>query len=215
MSEALRISIVGAGRAGDDAFAQALAARIETETGLDCGWAADPLQDWCERHQRRPQRDELQALVRAQIEAVDEAAAGRDLVVAASAPLLSAAYGRLAGGDAILEDSALEFQRRCAISLLGAVNENGRDARQRHDALQVDTLLRAMLNSAALPWLLIAGDGQARLDSALDALAPLLRGRSLPRRGLFTRLAARNAEDKPWRCDLCDDPGCEHRLRSG
>jgi len=33
--------------------------------------------------------------------------------------------------------------------------------------------------------------------------------------GLFTRLAARDAARPAWRwaCD-CDDPGCEHRLRS-
>jgi hypothetical protein len=50
------------------------------------------------------------------------------------------------------------------------------------------------------------------LEAALDAVAPLLRGRSLSRSGLFTRLQQRNASPagRPWVCLDCDVPECEH-----
>ncbi|MEP7280445.1 MAG: hypothetical protein ABI696_00590 [Rubrivivax sp.] len=54
----------------------------------------------------------------------------------------------------------------------------------------------------------------ATLQSALDAVAPLLRALPAPRDGLFTRLAARNAAPaaRAWRCERCDDPLCEQRV---
>jgi hypothetical protein len=43
-------------------------------------------------------------------------------------------------------------------------------------------------------------------------VAPLLRRRALPRDGLFSRLARRNAEAPAWQwvCEKCDVPECEH-----
>ncbi|MEO7245109.1 MAG: hypothetical protein ABIX12_08175 [Rubrivivax sp.] len=54
----------------------------------------------------------------------------------------------------------------------------------------------------------------ATLQSALDAVAPLLRALPAPRDGLFTRLAARNAAPaaRVWRCERCDDPLCEQHV---
>jgi hypothetical protein len=46
-------------------------------------------------------------------------------------------------------------------------------------------------------------------------VAPLLRALGAPGRGLFTRLAERNAGDRPWSCEFCDDPDCEHLSRAG
>jgi hypothetical protein len=76
----------------------------------------------------------------------------------------------------------------------------------------VDAALRALVQAQRLPWVLVSGRGEARLESALDAVAPLLRRRALPRDGLFTRLARRNAEAPAWQwvCEKCDVPECEH-----
>jgi hypothetical protein len=76
----------------------------------------------------------------------------------------------------------------------------------------VDALLREMLIGRRLPWAGISGHGEARLQQALDAVAPLVRALQAPRQGLFTRLAGRNAEPaaRTWRCERCDDPNCEH-----
>ena len=61
---------------------------------------------------------------------------------------------------------------------------------------------------------LVAGQGDERLESAVDAVAPLLRARRGPAAGLFSRLATRDAAQPAWRwaCDSCDTPECEHAL---
>jgi hypothetical protein len=76
----------------------------------------------------------------------------------------------------------------------------------------VDDLLRGLLHAQRLPWVLVSGQGEARVDAALDAVAPLLRGRAAPRAGLFTRLQQRNASpaSRIWVCESCDVPECEH-----
>jgi hypothetical protein len=78
----------------------------------------------------------------------------------------------------------------------------------------VDNRVRALLTTHALPWSLVAGQGAARLAAAVDAVAPLLRGRPLPGQGLFTRLADRDAAQPAWQwaCEACDVPDCEHAL---
>ncbi|MDE2453453.1 MAG: AAA family ATPase [Burkholderiales bacterium] len=219
MAEALRIAIVGAESTGKTELARALAARIAAETGLACTWVGEQLRAWCEREGRTPRRDEQAAIARAQAEAIDDAAAAHDLVVADTTPLMTAVYSRMIFADDSLAAAALDYQRRCDATLLTALDlpwiADGLQRDGPHVRLPVDSLVRSMLAASGLTWSLVAGSGAARLDSALDAVAPLLRGRTTPRRGLFTRLAERNAEDKPWRCELCDDPGCEHRLRGG
>jgi hypothetical protein len=69
-----------------------------------------------------------------------------------------------------------------------------------------------MLQAQRLPWVGVSGSGAARLENALDAVAPLLRSRSAPRDGLFTRLQQRNAAAPAWNwvCEKCDVPECEH-----
>jgi hypothetical protein len=81
----------------------------------------------------------------------------------------------------------------------------------------VDTALRQLLQAQRLPWVLVSGTGPARLESALDACAPLLRGRPAPRDGMFTRLQRRNAAAPAWTwvCEKCDVPECEHAALRG
>jgi hypothetical protein len=80
----------------------------------------------------------------------------------------------------------------------------------------VDALLQALLAAHRIAWSRIGGSGDARLEAALDAAAPLLRERAGRASSLFTRLAARDAAQPTWRplCESCDDPDCEHRLRA-
>jgi hypothetical protein len=75
-------------------------------------------------------------------------------------------------------------------------------------------LVREWLIEAGLEWSVVGGTGPARLQSALDAVAPRLRGRPAPKAGLFTRLAERNATPlaRTWICETCDSPECEHAL---
>ena len=86
----------------------------------------------------------------------------------------------------------------------------------------VDTCIRSLLIGHALPWALVAGQGEARVESALDAVAPLLRqrlqaapgaaGTNAAGSGLFSRLAARDADQPAWRWTW---RGAERRRRTG
>lgn len=219
MSAALRIAIVGAESTGKTELALALAWRIEKHTGLACAAVPEHLRAWCDREGRTPRRGEQAAIAAAQSAAIDAAAARHDVVVCDTTALMTAVYSRLLFDDDSLVDAAMTWQRQCATTLLTALDlpwvADGlqRDGPQVREP--VDRLLRDLLIGHRLPWALVGGVGAARVDHALDAVAPLLRERPAPRRGLFSRLDGRNAEAaaRPWFCENCDDPGCEHRAR--
>jgi hypothetical protein len=75
---------------------------------------------------------------------------------------------------------------------------------------------RERLIGMGVDWCAVGGPASDPVEQAMDALAPWLRARSRPGAGLFSRLAERNAQEaaRPWRCADCDDPDCEHALRS-
>ncbi len=224
---ALRIAIVGAESTGKTALAQAISDRIATLTGLRCTWVGEHLRAWCDARGRTPQQDEQAAIAAQQQALIDAAAAQRDVVVCDTTPLMTAVYSETVFGDRSLQPSAVDLQRGCAITLLTALDIDWQpDGLQRdgpHVRAPVDDCIRRLLIGGGLPWALVSGRGDARLESALDAVAPLLRSR-LTRNGgpaaaeqgagLFTRLADRDAAQPAWRwtCDNCDAPDCEHRL---
>lgn len=215
--DGLVIAIVGAESTGKTALAAALAARIEAETGLAATWVPEHLRTWCEREGRTPRQDEQRAIAAAQAAAVDAAARTHAVVVADTTPLMTAVYSRIVFGDDSLVAEACAWHRRCATTLLTALDlpwvADGLQRDGPHVREPVDALVREALVGHRLAWSLVGGLGGERLENALDAVAPLLRARAAPRRGLFTRLDERNAQDRPWSCELCDDPACEHQSR--
>jgi nicotinamide riboside kinase len=218
MTEPLRIAIVGAESTGKTVLAQALASELATLTGLRCTWVGEWLRDWCEREGRTPRPDEQAAIARHQQALIDEAAARHELVVCDTTPLMTAVYSDLLFDDRGLDAYAVEQQRRCQLTLLTALDIAWEPDGLQRDGPQVrtpvDNRVRALLMSHALPWSLVAGQGAARLAAAVDAVAPLLRGRPQPGRGLFSRLADRDAAQPVWQwaCEACDLPDCEHAL---
>jgi nicotinamide riboside kinase len=209
------IAIVGAESTGKTVLAAALTERIAHETGLACTWVPEQLRLWCEREGRTPRSHEQAAIAAAQRDAIETAAAAHAVVVCDTTPLMTAVYSRMLFADDSLVDEAAAFQRRCTATLLTALDLPWVADGLQRDGPQVrapvDALLRELLLAQRLPWSLVAGSGAARVENALDAVAPRLRAAAAPRRGLFTRLAERNAADRPWVCELCDDPDCEHR----
>ena len=226
MAEALRIAIVGAESTGKTWLAQALAQRLAEVTGLRCAAVDEWLRIWCEREGRTPRPDEQPAIAQAQQALIDEAAAAHDLVVCDTTPLMTAVYSDLLFDDRSLHGYAVEQQRRCQLTLLTALDIAWEPDGLQRDGPQVrppvDQRVRSLLIGHALPWALVAGLGPARLEAALDAVSPLLRGRTRAGDGLFTRLAERDeaarAQAAAWRwvCEDCDVADCEHaalRLR--
>jgi nicotinamide riboside kinase len=220
MTEALRIAILGAESTGKTTLAAALAPRLAQDTGLRVAWVPELLREWCEHVGRTPQAHEQAAILRAQHERIEAAAAAHDVVICDTTALLTAVYSRMVFGDRTLDERAVALHRRMSMTLLTALDlpwvADGlqRDGPQVREP--VDTMLREFLIGHGLPWSLVAGQGAARLEAAVDALAPLLRPQSAPRSGLFTRLHGRNAEAaaRPWSCEHCDDPACERRSRA-
>jgi len=222
MAEALRIAIVGAESTGKTALAQALAGRLAGLTGQRCTWVGEWLRQWCEREGRTPRPDEQAAIAEHQHALIDAAAQQHDIVVCDTTALMTAVYSDLLFDDRSLVAYAVAQQRRCDVTLLTALDiEWVADGLQR-DGPQVrgpvDDRVRALLITHQIPWSLVSGQGEARLEAAVDAVAPLLRrAGAAAGKGLFSRLADRDAAQPAWSwaCEHCDSPECEHLLMAG
>jgi nicotinamide riboside kinase len=212
---AIVIAIVGAESTGKTALALALAEQLREASGLRCAAVPELLRDWCEREGRTPRFDEQAAIAAAQTQAIEAAALAHELVLCDTTALMTAVYSDYLFADRSLLPAALAFHRRCDLTLLTAVDLPWQADGLQRDGPQVrapvDALIRAALLGAGLSWSIVSGRGQERVDAALNAITPLLKGRAQPRSGLFSRLAERQAALPEWRwqCD-CDVPECEH-----
>ena len=213
------IALVGAESTGKSTLAPALAARLAEATGLACIAVGEYLREWCEHAGRTPRLDEQPAIAAEQQRRIEAAAASHDVVVADTTPLLIAVYSRIVFGDRSLDEMAGRWHAGCvahtlvtALDLPWAADGHQRDGE--HVREPVDAALRELLAVHRIAWSRVAGVGEARVEAALDAVAPLLRDAASPKRGLFTRLAEREAgePDWPWVCETCDVPECEHVL---
>jgi nicotinamide riboside kinase len=219
-TDGLRIAILGAESTGKTALAQALAQRIADDTGLRATWVPEFLREWCETTGRTPRQDEQAGIAAEQGRRIDTAAASHDVVLCDTAPLMVSIYSEYVFADRSLHGSALAWHQRCDLTLVTALDlpwmADGLFREGPHVREPIDALVRGLLIGAGLPWATIGGTGQRRVEAALDALAPLLRRRPQPRRGLFTRLAERDADPSAarWTCDHCDLPDCEHALKA-
>jgi nicotinamide riboside kinase len=219
-SPCLMIAVLGAECTGKSDLCQALAERLREATGLRVTAVPEWLRTWCDQQGRTPRAHEQAAIAAEQDAAILQAAQSSDVVVADTTALMTAIYSQYFFHDASLMPAALAAQSRFAITLVTALDmpwvADGVQRDGPHVQAPVTAAVRDVLLQHALPWAMVSGLGPARLESALDAVAPLLRQRQTPKRGLFTRLTARNAEaaSQRWSCELCDDPDCEHALRS-
>ena len=223
MSEpALRIAIVGAESTGKSTLAAALAQRLGELSGRRCTAVGEWLRTWCEQQGRTPLPQEQRAVAEHQQAQIDAACADHDIVVCDTTALMTSVYSDLLFADRSLEAYAMAQQGRCDITLLTALDIEWQADGLQRDGPQVrppvDARVRSLLMAYRLPWALVSGQGLDRLESALDAVTPLLRERGLLGPGLFTRLSQREARDLAqsttwaWQCDDCDVPGCEHAL---
>ena len=217
---AIVIAIVGAESTGKSTLAVALAERIAVETGLACTAVGEHLRTWCEHEGRTPRVEEQRVIAQAQQALIAKAAAAHDVVVADTTALMVAVYSRLVYGDNSLDAwTAAEHARSVTHTLVTALDlpwvPDGLQRDGEHVRGPVDAILRELLAAHRIGWSLVSGSGAARVDHALDAVAPLLRARATAGSGLFTRLAERDAGQPAWQwvCEKCDVPDCEHRLR--
>jgi nicotinamide riboside kinase len=213
------IAVLGAECTGKTQLTQALVARLQQDTGLRVALVPEHLRAWCDARQRTPRPDEQAAIAATQDQAIARASATHDIVVADTTSLMTALYSQLLFNDSALMPGALAMQKQCTLTLVTALDlpwvADGIQRDGAHVQGPVMAALRDVLLAHGLAWSTVAGSGVARVESALDAVAPKLRQRASPKRGLFSRLEGRNAEaaSQRWSCELCDDPDCEHALR--
>jgi nicotinamide riboside kinase len=210
------IAIVGAESTGKTQLAQALADALRTRTGQRVAWVPELLRGWCDARGRTPHMDEQRGILEAQHSHIDAAADGHDWVVCDTTALMTAVYSHTVFGDRSLEARAGELHRRCTVlTLLTALDlpwvPDGLQRDGPHVRGPVDHALRQLMQQQGVAFGVVGGEGAARLDHALRAVAPLL-GLAQTRGGLFTGLGTPHRSLLRWACECCT-PEEEQALR--
>jgi nicotinamide riboside kinase len=215
----LIVALLGAESTGKSTLAPALAQEIARITGWSCTWVPEALRSWCDQRQRTPRREEQAGIAAEQARQIEAAARSHDVVIADTTPLMTAVYHHTVFDDGAMDLAALAWQRRCAITLVTALDlpwvADGVQRDGPHVRESVDNTLRQLLMNSGQAFTVVAGLHGARLEAALNAVTPALRQHPAPHAGLLSRLKAREAAQPRWRalCADCDDPDCEHALR--
>jgi nicotinamide riboside kinase len=208
------VTLLGGESTGKTTLAQALHEALRAQ-GLEVVLVAEHLRQWCEQAGRAPKQDEQAALARAQARQIDDAARHPQaaLVIADTSPLVIAAYSELYFNDSSLAAPAMQWQRDHAdLSLLMGLDlpwvADGlfRDSPAVRDA--TDTVLRRLLQSASVPFQGIHGHGPERTRQALRAIGRLMGLDLVPNDPGWA------GGRRPWTCEACSDPDCEHTLFS-
>jgi HTH-type transcriptional repressor of NAD biosynthesis genes len=208
----LTVTLLGGESTGKSTLAQALYQHLTQVSGLRTLLVGEHLRDWCVQQGRAPRAVEQAALADAQSRRIAQATAQRgvEVVVADTTALVVAAYSAHYFQDHSLFARALLAQQGYGLSLVMGLDlpwqADGlfRESPAVRDA--IDARLRHELQAAGLPFQTVYGQGQTRLHQALRAI-----GRRLGRT-LVAEDPRAEAGRRPWNCDTCSDPGCEHRL---
>jgi nicotinamide riboside kinase len=208
MPRAFVIGLLGAESTGKTTLAKQLQAAL-TASGRRVVVVSEYLREFCDERRRTPVQAEQAGIAEEQARRIELAAAGADIVIADTTALMIAVYSETVFGDRSLYDSAFASQRRCDLTLLTALDlpweADGLQRDGPHVRERVDALSRAALIGAKLPFAVVAGTGDKRLQAAL--------------------LAIRHAMDEPdsedearanpawrWVCERCGDANCERHL---
>lgn len=208
---ALTVTLIGGESSGKSSLAHALQLALSAH-GVRNTLVPELLRSWCTRHGRAPLAHEQAERADDQHQAIVAAAqdAATEVVVADTTALVIAAYSELYFDDRSLWPAAIAQQRQHDLTLLMGLDlpwvPDGlfRDGPALRAA--TDAVLRRELQAAGIAFQTLYGPLDHRRSQALRAIGSRL-GRAL------------SAEDpawskgrRPWACDNCSDPDCEHRL---
>ena len=208
---ALTVTLLGGESSGKTTLAQALQPALLAQ-GITSTLVPEQLRSWCEQHGRAPKSLEQTERARAQGQAIEFAAqdATAQVVLADTTALVIAAYSELYFEDRSLWPDAIEQQRRYSLTLLMGLDlpwvPDGlfRDGPAVRAA--TDDVLRRELQAAGIPFQTLYGPLELRLQQALRATGTALQ------RPLTPEDPAWAQGRRPWNCEKCSDPDCEHRL---
>ncbi len=208
---ALTVTLLGGESSGKTTLAQALQPALLAQ-GITSTLVPELLRTWCEQHGRAPQAHEQADRAHAQSLAIVSAAqdAKAQVVLADTTALVIAAYSELYFEDRSLWPNAIEQQSRYSLTLLMGLDlpwvPDGlfRDGPALRAA--TDAVLRRELQAAGVPFQTLYGPLELRVQQALRAIGSALQ------RPLTPQNAAWEQGRRPWNCEKCSDPDCEHRL---
>lgn len=225
-AQPVRIALLGAESTGKTQLSIGIAAALQS-IGLAVTVVPETLREWCETRQRTPLAHEQLDIAQQHAQRIFSIDHG--WVIADTSPLMTAVYSDFIFNDKSLYQQALLEQASFDITLvMGLDLEWMADGLQRdgaHVREPVDSLLRQALQSAGLPFKVIYGQSEARLSAALMAIQNGVRGlRPELAQNLASLQATQAQRDMSqyglnqgkmvWRCDLCSDADCEHKLFS-
>lgn len=225
-ADVVRIALLGAESTGKTSLSLGIVQALQS-MGLNAVVVPEVLREWCDQHGRTPLAHE-QALI-AQCQADRIFSNHKSWVIADTSPLMTAVYSDFIFQDKSLYAEALLHQIKFDLTLVMGLDiawePDGLQRDGAHVREPVDTLLRQALSHAKIPFKVIYGQSHARLNAALvaiqEAVTPLNAelGQYLASfKSLKTQREVAqyglNQGKTAWRCDLCSDADCEHKLFS-
>ena len=204
----MKIALLGAESTGKSQLAVALSARL-AEAGLLVHCVDEYLREWCDFENRTPNQAEQHHIAETQMARVLAAPAG-SVVIADTTPLMTAVYSQMIFNDHSLDAYALQQHAQFDITLLTGLDlawiSDGLQRVGAHVREPVDQRVRHMLGLAGLPYQVVYGTGEQRLENALFCI-----GRQAP---AWAKQLERPEPPTRWSgpCETCGDGDCEHRL---
>ena len=224
----IRVALLGAESTGKTSLSQYITEALLAQ-GQMATYVPEVLRDWCQKYGQTPAFHEQRDIAKQQAERIFSIQEG--WVIADTTPLMTAVYSDYVFKDPSLYDEALGLQAQFDLTLVMGLDvawvPDGLQRDGEHVRQAVDSLIRQAMAKKQLPFKVIYGQDQARLNAALLAISqgisnlnePLDLKFSVP--GLQLTQTQRevsqyglNQGKTAWRCDLCSDSDCEHRLFS-
>jgi len=207
---ALTVCLLGGESSGKSTLAHQLTTQLQG-AGIQTVLVDEHLRSWCEAAGRAPHAHEQADLAREQTRRIEAATqSGAQVVVADTTALMVAAYSEQYFNDLSLWPRALADHSTCDLTLLMGLDlpwVNDGLCRDSPTARQAtDTILRVRLEQAGVSYQTVYGRGNDRTSQALRTVSARM-GLTVTAQDPFWEQGRR-----PWNCEKCSDPGCEHRL---
>ena len=222
----IRIALLGAESTGKTSLSIGLAKALQS-LGLEATIVPETLREWCDAQGRTPLIHEQIGIAEQQAERIFSIQSG--WVIADTSPVMTAVYSDFMFQDASLYEMAVAHQSKFDLTLVMGLDiawvPDGLQRDGEHVREPIDNLIRQALQKAQVPFKVIYGKEENRLTAALMAVRE---GLSHLNDGLANQLASLHAAQTvrtesqyglnkgktAWRCDLCSDADCEHKLFS-
>jgi nicotinamide riboside kinase len=209
----LKIAIIGAESTGKSELVIQLENHLQAQ-GKSVQRIPEYLRTWCDLKKRTPRKEEQLAIATEQTRQINSAPfteSTGDILLADTTALTVAVYSDVLFNDTSLYDMALAQQRTFDATLLMGLDlpwvADGIQRDGWHMREPVDTALRAALSRGGIPFQVVYGTSEARLQNALRCLNSTVE----------SKMDEQQLQSKPkrlrnWVCERCSDPVCEHRL---